>query len=251
MAIQNGLQDVSPRAQAEIVAMPPPPAGDRMQSDEIAALCKALAKAQGEIKGAVKGRENTHFKSEYADLGSVWAACRAALSSNGIAVVQMPESTDGISITLISTLTHSSGQWLRSRLTMKAAGRNASGGPGPQDMVSLVTYMRRTALAAMVGVAPVDDDDDGESASGRDTKTAPTPKASARNDEAMRKATEWANITRDLLDRATSVADVMDLMNSEDAGKKMAWLYQNARNIYDDVKRSQEKAGNRITKAAA
>src|SRR5437773_12577996 len=59
-------------------------------SPTIGKIGAALAKAQGQIKGAAKDSTNPHFQSHYADLASVAEACRAALSSNEIAVVQSP-----------------------------------------------------------------------------------------------------------------------------------------------------------------
>ncbi|MCA6269171.1 ERF family protein, partial [Phenylobacterium sp.] len=56
------------------------------QSPTIAALAKALSAAQGEIEGAVKGKNNPAFRSKYADLSAVWDACREALSKNGLSV---------------------------------------------------------------------------------------------------------------------------------------------------------------------
>lgn len=53
-------------------------------------LAAAMAKAQSEIKTALKDSKNPHFKSSYADLTSVWDACRAALTKNGISVIQIP-----------------------------------------------------------------------------------------------------------------------------------------------------------------
>ena len=60
-----------------------------MQSETIGKLAEALAKAQARIKPAAKDKRNPHFKSEYADLASVWNACREALSANGLALVQI------------------------------------------------------------------------------------------------------------------------------------------------------------------
>ena len=60
-------------------------------------------------------------------------------------------------ITLRTTLAHKSGQWIASELTLP----NDRMG-GIQGMGSALTYARRYALAAMVGVAQ--DDDDGEGA---------------------------------------------------------------------------------------
>ena len=128
------------------------------KSEQIGDLAGALAKAQGEIKGAAKDSANPHFKSRYADLASVWDACRAALSKHGIAVVQMPSVADG-KVAVTTLLTHSSGQWVEETVSVAPMKMDAQG------LGSVVTYLRRYALAAAVGVAP--DDDDGEAAVGR------------------------------------------------------------------------------------
>jgi len=60
------------------------------RSESISELAKALAKAQASIKGAVKDSQNPFFKSSYADLESVWDACRKPLTDNGLSVVQIP-----------------------------------------------------------------------------------------------------------------------------------------------------------------
>lgn len=127
-------------------------------SPSIAAIAAALAKAQGEMTGAAKDKTNPHFKSAYADLASVWDACRAALSKNGLSVVQ-PVSADGNRVTVTTLLAHSSGEWISGELTMTAAQNT------PQGIGSCITYARRYALASMVGVAP--EDDDGNAASNR------------------------------------------------------------------------------------
>jgi hypothetical protein len=135
-----------------------PVVGVPNRSASIAKLAAALAKAQGEIEGASKDKTNPHFKSAYADLASVWDACRAALSKNEIAVIQTP-SADGSKVTVETILAHSSGEWISDQLTMTAQDAR------PQAIGSCITYARRYALSAMVGVAP--EDDDGNAASGR------------------------------------------------------------------------------------
>ena len=59
-------------------------------SPELDQLATALAKAQAQIQPAVKDRQNPAFRSNYADLASVWDACRVALASNGLSVSQHP-----------------------------------------------------------------------------------------------------------------------------------------------------------------
>src|SRR6266508_2062060 len=120
-------------------------------SQSVGALAAALAKAQAEIEGASKDRVNPHFKASYATLASVWDACRSALAKNGLAVVQSPVS-EGSTVTVYTTIMHASGEWMRSALS--ASARDGT----PQSIGSAITYLRRYSLAAMVGVAPEDDD---------------------------------------------------------------------------------------------
>lgn len=132
------------------------------QSNELNELALALSKAQGKITGALKDSSNPFYKSKYADLASVWEACREHLSANGIAVLQ----TNGNSeerVTVTTLLVHSSGQWVRGTCSAKPAKDDAQG------IGSVITYLRRYGLAAIVGVAQVDDD--GEAAVGRKTET--------------------------------------------------------------------------------
>lgn len=126
------------------------------RSDEINKLATALAKAQGAMDHATKDRANPHFKSRYADLASVVDACRAPLSANGIAVLQPARVTES-AVEVDTLLVHASGQWVGETLTASVADAKA------QTIGSAITYLRRYGLAAMVGVAP--DDDDGNAAS--------------------------------------------------------------------------------------
>jgi hypothetical protein len=128
-----------------------------LQSESVKELNTALAKAQGELFAAKKDSINPHFKSKYADLASVWEACREALSSNGLSVTQMPAEFQNNIMTLVTRISHSSGEWLEQTMTCPV------GKPDPQGIGSCLTYMRRYALAAVVGV--YQDDDDANSAS--------------------------------------------------------------------------------------
>lgn len=124
-------------------------------SEAINELATALAKAQGTIKGAVKDADNPHFRSKYADLASVWDACREALSQNGLSVLQAPRgviSEAGWTVEVETRLLHASGQWMGDTITVPV------GKPDAQGLGSALTYARRYALASFVGVAPEDDD---------------------------------------------------------------------------------------------
>ena len=136
-------------------------------SEQINEIAAALAKAQGAIKDAAKGGKNDHLKNKYATLTSIWDACREQLSTNSIAVVQAPSTGDDGSVVVTTRVVHSSGQWLESSMACRPAKFDA------QSMGSVTTYLKKYMLAAMVGVAP-DDDDDGESAVGRGSDSGDT-----------------------------------------------------------------------------
>lgn len=128
-------------------------------SPTVALLATALADAQGKMRNAAKDSTNPHFKSRYADLASVWEACREALSGNGLAVVQTVAAR-GTEVMVATALLHKSGEWVRDTLTLTAQQNT------PQAIGSCITYGRRFSLAAIAGIAP-DEDDDGNAATHR------------------------------------------------------------------------------------
>ena len=134
------------------------------QSESIAALAAALSKAQASITGALKDSANPFFKSKYADLASCWDACRKPLTDNGLAVIQTIEAGEGRAV-LVTTLAHSGGEWIKSYCPILTKDDS------PQALGSAITYARRYALAAMVGLAQIDDD--AEAAQGRHKVSAP------------------------------------------------------------------------------
>ena len=151
---------------------------EKMQSDQINELAMALSKVQGEMSSAIKDSSNPFFKSKYADLSSIWNCCKEPLSKNGLAIIQTMDLKEGQNV-LITTLAHASGQWMRSCLPILNEKNNAQG------LGSAITYMRRYALSAIVGVTCDEDDDGNEACKGSDKrKELTTDKISA--DEASR-----------------------------------------------------------------
>jgi len=136
------------------------------QSETIANLAKALSIVQGKLTYAKKDSKNPFFKSNYADLESVWDSCRNLLSENGLAVSQFPGTYSDLdkSISLITILTHESGEWISQEMSVPMSKVDAQGAG------SCISYMRRYSLAAVVGV--VQADDDGNAASNPQSKPA-------------------------------------------------------------------------------
>lgn len=142
-----------------------------MDEQKLDKLAEALAKAQGEIVNAWKDKPNTHLKSHYATLASVWNACRSALAKNGLAVIQ-PISFSAGAVTVQTILIHSSGQQISCSLSLPID--TQKGLTSSQVIGSAITYGRKYGLSAMVGIAPVDADDDDGNGTG-DGNGAPPP----------------------------------------------------------------------------
>jgi hypothetical protein len=129
-------------------------------SESITSIAPALLKAQKAIKFAVKDANNPHFKSKYADLSSVIEAIKQPLNDAGILFIQTPSPSETGTLSLTTRLIHESGEWIEDTATMPLPRHD------PQGFGSAMTYCRRYALAAAVGV--YQDDDDGNTGSGVD-----------------------------------------------------------------------------------
>ena len=127
-------------------------------TENLGLLMAALARAQADLKGAIKDVVNGHLKNRYADLGSVWDAWQDAGPRHRLGLVQTAEA-GAETVTVTTILGHESGQWIRSSLTLPWKLQN---GINPAQAIgSALTYARRYGLAALVGVCPEDDDGNG------------------------------------------------------------------------------------------
>ncbi len=128
------------------------------KSDEINEISKAMALAQGEMKPAFKGTVNPFFKSRFANLEQVWDSIREPLTKNGLSSIQDVKTTP-TGVEIVTCILHSSGQWLEfGPLEMQLLKKD------PQSLGSAITYGKRYALCAALGIVTGDEDDDGEAA---------------------------------------------------------------------------------------
>lgn len=128
------------------------------KSQELNELFSALSKAQADIKVAIKDAANPFFKSKYANLQMVMEASRPALCKNNLSIIQQIITQDGHDY-IITTLGHSSGQWISSYVRLNPSK------PDVQSLGSYITYMRRYCYSSLVGVYDGEEDDDGNEAS--------------------------------------------------------------------------------------
>ena len=138
------------------ITIPKPVFNERRQevwkSNQIDKLADSLAKAQSEMKGAKKNSVNPFFKSNYADLHTVIESSFPFLSKYGLSVIQGNDTDENGSFYVTTVLLHNSGQWIKSKLKMPITK------PDAQGVGATITYARRFALSAMVGIAQMDDD---------------------------------------------------------------------------------------------
>jgi hypothetical protein len=150
-----------------------PEAHGVLMSGSIANLAAALSAAQGEFEAVDKTASNPFFKSSYAPLPDVVMAAAPILAKHGLSVWQSPtEGADGKD-RLWTVLLHSSGEYLGAFMPLRPVKQD------PQAQGSAITYGRRYAYMAALGLV-ADEDDDGNSASGKGgQQQRPAPKRTA------------------------------------------------------------------------
>lgn len=230
------------------------------QSEQINELAEALAKAQGQMENAKKDSTNPHFKSSYADLAAVVTAIRKPLSDNGLSFIQATELDASGNVNLVTTLAHKGGQWVRSFYPVRPVQAN------PQGFGSAMTYARRYSLAAIVGLAAEDEDDDGNAASAGSPlparNAAPAKSAQEARVEAYNREKEKYVIAAPALPNGTIDYDafVMELESALPSVKSMNDLsmYKKANaktinamgkdrpDLFEHIKQQFEQLGNAL-----
>ncbi len=143
-----------------------------------------MAAAQGEIEAAPKDATNPHFNRSYADLSAIIGVARPVLARHKIARYQ-PVWTDDKPGVNITTRLACGGEWVEADLRMPVNKNDA------QAVGSAITYGKRYGLAAMLGIATVDDDGEGANNSPpppepkqRKSRTSASPSPEPRDEPA-------------------------------------------------------------------
>ncbi|WP_285905045.1 ERF family protein [Pseudodesulfovibrio pelocollis] len=129
----------------------------RTQSEQIDKIIPALFEAKKVIAEVPTKSDNLEFNSRYADYGAVWSACKQPLEDQQLMVIQapVPSARDGC-LALETKVVHvPSGQWIASLAEIPLLKRD------PQAFGSALTYVRRYALCAVLGIVTKDDDANG------------------------------------------------------------------------------------------
>jgi hypothetical protein len=161
-------QRTAPRPVTAIQAPPPVveqeyPVGIASRSASIDQLAPAFVQVQIKLQPIVKNRsaDTTKYVTNFADLASILDEVLPLLNDHGLALAQFP-SNDGQGRAMLRTyLMHQSGQFISDEQMM------APKVVDPQGLGSAITFARRYAACAILGIRTYDDD--GNAGSGHDS----------------------------------------------------------------------------------
>ncbi|AZU97841.1 single-strand DNA binding protein [Vibrio phage LP.2] len=206
------------------------------RSESIKHLAAALNKAQAEMSGAKKGKQNPFFKSSYADLNAVVDAVRIPFAENGLSYSQFPVMDDN-RVGVETILMHESGEFIASTLMLPTGKLDA------QAAGSAITYARRYSLQAIAGI-PAEDDDGNAAVTGQQRQ---------QQKPAQLKSQQPEFDGQEFLMRWTHIAQSCQALNALDQQKEKvlnaAWKQLNqqqrkaAKEVYDAVKEDLEIKG--------
>jgi hypothetical protein len=126
------------------------------KSDSIKNLAIALRKTQEEIGKVNFDSTNPFLHNNYASLGAIIEASKAVLVKNGLSISQ-PTTGSGNEIGVTTILLHDSGEYIASTATIGI--NDEKGLKLAQVAGSIITYLRRYSLAAILNLYADEDND--------------------------------------------------------------------------------------------
>ena len=127
------------------------------KSESIVKLAEALSAAQGEMPPVKFNATNPFLKNKYADLGALIETAQPIMAKHALAVSQLVYSEED-KIGVETVLMHASGEYISTTLSMAMV--DEKGKSSAQVAGSIITYLRRYSLAAILGMY-ADEDGDG------------------------------------------------------------------------------------------
>ena len=168
-------------------------------SQSIQKIAPALLAAQKAIVSAVKDAKNPYFKSAYADLTTVIEAVKGPLNAAGITFLQAI-GWDNDRPVVETLLLHESGEFMSTTTPVFTVKEK-----DPQAFGSGVSYTKRYALQALLGVPT--EDDDGESTIDRKKNGPAMPTKPEINLTGLKSESGLAYL-RKFTDAATALAEI-------------------------------------------
>ena len=150
--------------------------GRKVNFDNTSEVANALASFNLEMENIAKNAKNPFFKSSYLDLSAIANTVRPLLAKHGLSVVQYPIDDENGRISVNTVLLHKSGQ----KIEFPGIWVKPSKIGDVQVLGSIITYLKRYSIAAILFVAGCEEDDDGEKAVGRGETVQQAPQTPSR-----------------------------------------------------------------------
>lgn len=177
-------------------------------TQNIQKISVALLAAQKEVAKVLKGAENPFFKSKYADLTAVIDSIKGPLNKNGITFLQLI-GHDAPDDFVETVLLHESGEYISTKTKVYCEKANSA-----QSFGSGITYAKRYALQAALGLPT--EDDDGNAATPSQTKKKPAKKEAPKPEQAVDEAFDkYVTDNIDLLSNNVNMGFDKDLFVAE------------------------------------
>ena len=128
------------------------------QTENIADLILAMVNFNLEFQNTklIKDGKNEHLRNKYLTLDNILNTVRPILTKHGLVIVQALAGDY-----LVTTIYHVSGQYIQSEMPFHPMSGN-KGTNALQELGGGITYAKRYAISAMLGIS-VDADDDAQS----------------------------------------------------------------------------------------
>jgi hypothetical protein len=168
-------------------------------SDNIDQIAVALSAVTGAMSDPAK--DATGYGYKYAQLDSYLRIVRPLLAANGLALMQTPSSSaDLMTVSVTAVLMHSSGQWIRSSMTMRVEPKK--GLSDAQCAGTVISYIRRYQVQSLFACASEDND----AARDRDRDERGRDDLAPRREDGLLTAT--LEVAQRQLDRASTLEEL-------------------------------------------
>jgi len=182
------------------------------KSQSLKNIAAALVLFHVKVESVKKDANNPFFKSKYASLSNILDVVNDPLNESGLTFCQFPTDTNGLTTILMHSET---GEYIQATYEMTPTKND------PQGRGSAITYQRRYALAAILGLN-IDEDDDGNAASTPPANKTSQNVISSNNDD--NKA--WLNKTTS--DKVTLTKEWLQVVDA----------LQNRKRTLDQIKKA-------------
>ena len=202
-----------------------------LQSANLSELMPELIQAISQLGNLSKDKQGYGYK--YAELSKVLDTCRPILAEHNLVITQLVTVLND-EPTLVTTLFHKSGQFLRSCYPLVKAGVKQAN--DAQQVGAAITYARRYALTAMLFMAQ--EDDDAASVGKREQSSSPKyerPNNSNKSTPQAMSSTQANATSKSVIER---LKDRLEGKTKDECGKiydkSIVWLKEEHPDLVDE-----------------